>query len=677
MKKRIISLITAISVLATLILPMTANAKEISGVNFTDKMKKDFADYCLALPDFDQSTVATSEFAANFIFYHYANENYRMESVSGNPNANRRIKADLSQKLFRLLFGVDMADPTLADCDYNGTKITYDNGYYYSNSGDYGDNDYVFDSLIPTSDGFEVVYSLSDSGGTIYYNNGKKNQRICSVKYADNENGYILTSLKNYKPIRVMLNGQEVSFPQPPVMQNDRVLVPIRQIAEAMGDDVLWNEDTNSAMIKHGSHALVIRLNDDKIEVVDDKHAFLDWDRKELDVPAQLIGDSTLVPVRAFCEALLAEVEWDSGQNIVNIKYDDSKRGKDISGDIIENINVLFKMLYKDTDDFRFTEYSEDMSNFYNSTSKWKNAIIIGLSDIESGVKLVFDGLWEGKNPKTKNSEEIVKKSIAEVLANVPDNPAVEFNAYNYTGFEQKVGNVNDIFNDILGENAGVLKNEVNALKTGGKVIDWSAFSVNELNYILNDYSVSIGYLNAFKENCEDKFVKDVIDEMIAEYSNKWVGSLYDLTKKTLHADIKKEIGEALTEGTADAAVSAVMKEVNLLYDVSTFAMDIWNELIGLNDLSEDLCIFSGILIYNPSLDIANSKAVTKALGSIDSYENMHKALSNIRYLFNLEKATKITAYQKIKEITNDDATKKICDERIAELNELTYMLWQ
>lgn len=101
------------------------------------------------------------------------------------------------------------------------------------------------------------------------------------------------------------------------------------------------------------------------------------------------------------------------------------------------------------------------------------------------------------------------------------------------------------------------------------------------------------------------------------------------------------------------------MKEVSLLYDVSTFTMEKWNDLIGLNDLAKDICSLSGILIYNVQLDAAHSASLVRASGSLgDSYDNMNKALSDLKYLFNLEKSTKIIAYQKMKEITNDETTK-------------------
>ncbi len=50
-------------------------------------------------------------------------------------------------------------------------------------------------------------------------------------------------------PIKININGVDVISDVPPVMQNDRVLVPVRVIAENLGYNVRWNEITNTVEI--------------------------------------------------------------------------------------------------------------------------------------------------------------------------------------------------------------------------------------------------------------------------------------------------------------------------------------------------------------------------------------------------------------------------------------------
>lgn len=46
--------------------------------------------------------------------------------------------------------------------------------------------------------------------------------------------------------ITVTLNGKEIQFDQPPIMVNDRTLVPMRAIFEALDVYVKWNDATKT-----------------------------------------------------------------------------------------------------------------------------------------------------------------------------------------------------------------------------------------------------------------------------------------------------------------------------------------------------------------------------------------------------------------------------------------------
>ena len=114
--------------------------------------------------------------------------------------------------------------------------------------------------------------------------------------------------------ITVMLNDEELYFDQEPVMINDRVLVPMRFIFEAMDCDVDWDEDVMQ---------IDVYKNDDNIMTlwIDDNEMYLPDDVVYLDVPPQLINDRTLVPIRAISESIGADVDWDDSTNTVIITY--------------------------------------------------------------------------------------------------------------------------------------------------------------------------------------------------------------------------------------------------------------------------------------------------------------------------------------------------------------------
>lgn len=112
-------------------------------------------------------------------------------------------------------------------------------------------------------------------------------------------------------PIKVMLGGSYLDFDQPPVMRNDRTLVPLRRIFEALGAKVDWNDETQTVTATRG--ATQIRLT------IGSNQMYVNGTAKLIDVPAMLISDRTMVPTRAVSEALGCTVDWDNDTQTVII----------------------------------------------------------------------------------------------------------------------------------------------------------------------------------------------------------------------------------------------------------------------------------------------------------------------------------------------------------------------
>ncbi|WP_244297209.1 copper amine oxidase N-terminal domain-containing protein [Brevibacillus antibioticus] len=104
--------------------------------------------------------------------------------------------------------------------------------------------------------------------------------------------------------VKVEYNKKQIAFPdQAPIISQGRTLVPIRPIAESLGFEVKWNEKTRTVIINKGKDN--IRL------VVTQKIANKNGQTIKLDVPAQIVNQRTVVPVRFIAEALSYKVEWD------------------------------------------------------------------------------------------------------------------------------------------------------------------------------------------------------------------------------------------------------------------------------------------------------------------------------------------------------------------------------
>lgn len=112
-------------------------------------------------------------------------------------------------------------------------------------------------------------------------------------------------------PVKVVVDGRELSFDVPPTIEGNRVLVPFRKIGEAMGVVVGWNPDTRTV---YGIKGRV------RVELaIESTYALVNGKKVALDVPAVIRGNRTLVPLRFFSEAFGAEVGWDGAGRVVTI----------------------------------------------------------------------------------------------------------------------------------------------------------------------------------------------------------------------------------------------------------------------------------------------------------------------------------------------------------------------
>jgi len=108
-----------------------------------------------------------------------------------------------------------------------------------------------------------------------------------------------------------------------PMIVNDKTLVPIRFISEALGATVTWNPKTASATINLSGTRIIIKEGSDTLR--------LEKETKKLQTPAQTFNDRMYVPLRDVSEAFGLDCFWadpgliviGNGANIVmNINYD-------------------------------------------------------------------------------------------------------------------------------------------------------------------------------------------------------------------------------------------------------------------------------------------------------------------------------------------------------------------
>ena len=109
----------------------------------------------------------------------------------------------------------------------------------------------------------------------------------------------------------MLVNNNKLEFDQEPILEQNRTLVPLRKIFEALGAIVTWNERTQTVTVIKGSKKIYFTINSPEM--------YVDGNKLTIDVPAQIRNGRTLVPVRAISEALGCSVDWDDSSKTVII----------------------------------------------------------------------------------------------------------------------------------------------------------------------------------------------------------------------------------------------------------------------------------------------------------------------------------------------------------------------
>lgn len=140
--------------------------------------------------------------------------------------------------------------------------------------------------------------------------------------------------------ISVTINSKEITFDQEPIIKNGRTLVPIRPVCEALGADVYWNNETQVVVIVRNKIKILLKIGETDFVVMNtttaqdektlndlfDGNVSNQIEEKELDCVPEIISGRTMLPIRAVCEALNADVKWNGSDNSITIKTTNIKK---------------------------------------------------------------------------------------------------------------------------------------------------------------------------------------------------------------------------------------------------------------------------------------------------------------------------------------------------------------
>ncbi len=121
--------------------------------------------------------------------------------------------------------------------------------------------------------------------------------------------------------ISLVANGETIECDQAPVIVDGRTLVPIRAIAEAVGAEVQWDNTEKAVLIDTDVYTLQLKIGESNMSLSSKSTG--DTTDISIDVPAQIISERTMLPVRAVAEGLNLSVDWDSDTKTVAISTSD------------------------------------------------------------------------------------------------------------------------------------------------------------------------------------------------------------------------------------------------------------------------------------------------------------------------------------------------------------------
>lgn len=114
------------------------------------------------------------------------------------------------------------------------------------------------------------------------------------------------------RPIHVNVNSENVVFTgMAPQQIQGRVMIPVRGVLEKLGAQVTWVGKTQEVVATNGKVDITLKIGS--------REARVNGKSVPLDVPAQVISGSTMVPLRFVGEAMGADIKWDGASRTVLI----------------------------------------------------------------------------------------------------------------------------------------------------------------------------------------------------------------------------------------------------------------------------------------------------------------------------------------------------------------------
>jgi len=122
--------------------------------------------------------------------------------------------------------------------------------------------------------------------------------------------------------INKIIESKILILDSPPIIKNNRTLLPIRAVVEALGGTVEWDATERKVTVSLNYKIIELWIGK-SVAKVNDIDTPIDLDNSKV-VP-EIINSRTMLPLRFVTENLGAKVDWDGSTQTITITY--SNRG--------------------------------------------------------------------------------------------------------------------------------------------------------------------------------------------------------------------------------------------------------------------------------------------------------------------------------------------------------------
>ena len=150
----------------------------------------------------------------------------------------------------------------------------------------------------------------SDNLEKIYYSKSEEEWQAVSQNAGVSKKVTVYTLVPD-TGTSVIVGTEALKVDVAPYIKNDRTMVPMRAIFEALGAEVSWDDATKTAIGKKGNVEVKITIGENVL--------YKNGEAITLDCAAEITNDRTMVPVRAISEAFGCTVEWNNETKTVEI----------------------------------------------------------------------------------------------------------------------------------------------------------------------------------------------------------------------------------------------------------------------------------------------------------------------------------------------------------------------